>query len=126
MDKETFGTKINDILYNSGRTLRTFFKELEKNGYPYGICRVSRILRGLHNPSNKDEFDFFIKASGIIDPNLIKELEQLAMEFIPKKILTEEEFAAQLPIFIPGDADHNKIIDYFKKELDKDQNNFDD
>lgn len=126
MEKQTFGQKINEIIYNSGKTLRTFFKELEKNGYPYGITRVSRILRGEHNPSDKTEFDFFIKASGISDENFIKELEELAMKFITKKVLTEEELVQQLPIFIKPGVDPQKVIDFFRNESEKDQNNFDD
>ena len=100
-----FGDRITDIRVNKKWSLRVVLKRLKT----ISTSTYSKIERGIQNPYTKEEFNEIMEALEITDEDLIKELELLAMKYIPEKELTEEEFVKHLPAFLPPDFDESKL-----------------
>lgn len=103
----TFGERIFKIRIQKKLTIRAVIlkcKTISSSTY-------SKIERSIQNPYNKEQFQEIINALEIKDKKLIKELEQLAMNFIPPQEMTEEELAHHLPVFLPPDFDLDQLDD---------------
>ena len=111
-----FGKRITEIRVNKGYTLRSFFKDkLEPLGFKKSISQYSKIEREIQNPQNKAEFDLIIKALGITDLSLIKDLEKEAQKFIPEKEVGPEI----LPAFLPSHIKTPEQLEKLQKTLEE-------
>jgi transcriptional regulator with XRE-family HTH domain len=100
---KSFGDSITDIRVNRGWSLRKFVLKLKT----ISLVDYSKMERGIQNPVNKEMFDEIIVALEITDSVLIKELELLAMNFIPEKSMSESDLVEHFPAFLPS----NVIVD---------------
>ena len=103
----TFGERITNIRIAKGLTIRKVSLKLQT----LSSSSYSKIERGIQNPVNKDQFNEIIDALEITEPEIISELEQLAMQFIPPKEMTDEELVKHLPVFLPPNFDIDKLDD---------------
>lgn len=106
---KSFSEVINDKRIEKGITLREF--SLRTN---IPVSKLSKILRGIQNPSNKSEFDEIVRILDISGKEK-EALELLAM----KEVFQEGELdLAKLPAFIKGDVSEEKLdslLDLIKK-----------
>lgn len=112
---KTFGDTLHEVMVNKGYTLRALAKKLEARKSTISLMKLSKILRNIQNPSNKQEFDELMNALDVTDSQILKELETLAMSFIPPRKLSEEELVQSLPAFVPAHIQTPEQLEEFKK-----------
>ena len=114
---ETFGEIISrKSREEKGWTLREFCKRLEAKGSKITSIKLSKIMRGIQNPSNKEEFDEIMDILEISNQER-KELERIAQSFIPVKQPSEEDLLNNMPIFINKQFKDEKELEKFQESF---------
>lgn len=111
----TFGEAITEKALTKGLTLRSLWKKLEVAGSKISSSKLSKIMRGIQNPKDQAEFNEIMQALEVTDSQELKNLETLAMNFIPPQPLSDEEFIKSLPITIGKTFNSQEEIDDFIK-----------
>lgn len=100
MSKSNFSEELDQIRKTKEfHSLRELNLKLKKLNSTISLTKLSKILRGIQNPSNQQEFKDLMHIFEITDPVVISRLEVLANDFVPVKTPTDEELAHNLPIF---------------------------
>lgn len=105
-------------------SLRELNVKLKKLNSSISLIKLSKILRGIQNPSNQKEFQDLMNIFEITHSEEVAKLEKLANNFVPVHTPNEEELNQGLPTFINKKfKDENELEEWtknFKEIIKKD------